>query len=38
MNAGPLPVEVQERQAYIHVAERGMEELRRYLASEGFAV
>jgi hypothetical protein len=38
MNAGPLPVEAQDRQAYVQVAERGMEELRRYLASEGFAV
>lgn len=38
MNAGPLPVEVLDRQAYVEVAERGMEELRRYLASQGFAV
>jgi hypothetical protein len=38
MNAGPLPVEALDRQAYVAVAERGMEELRRYLASEGFDV
>lgn len=38
MNAGPLPVEALDRQAYVEVAERGMEELRRYLASQGFRV
>lgn len=38
MNAGPLPLAAQDRQEYIDVAARGMEELRRYLASEGFAV
>jgi hypothetical protein len=38
MSAGPLPTEVKDRQAYVNVAERGMDELRRYLASEGFAV
>jgi hypothetical protein len=38
MSAGPLPIVAAERQAYINVAERGMDELRRYLASEGFAV
>lgn len=38
MNAGPLPVQAQDRQAYVDVARRGMEELRHFLASEGFAV
>ncbi|MEH2595064.1 hypothetical protein V1278_001977 [Bradyrhizobium sp. AZCC 1577] len=38
MSAGPLPTGANERQAYVDVAERGMDELRRYLASEGFAV
>jgi hypothetical protein len=38
MSAGPLPTAAIDRQAYIDVAERGMDELRRYLASEGFAV
>jgi hypothetical protein len=38
MTAGPLPTTAGERQAYIGVAERGMNELRAYLASEGFAV
>jgi len=38
MSAGPLPTVTAERQAYIDVAKRGMDELRQYLASEGFAV
>jgi hypothetical protein len=38
MNAGPLPTDTADRKAYIDVAERGMDELRHYLASEGFAV
>jgi hypothetical protein len=38
MSAGPLPIAAADRQAYVDVAERGMDELRQYLASEGFAV
>ncbi|MBS0247543.1 MAG: hypothetical protein JSR61_13070 [Proteobacteria bacterium] len=38
MNAGPLPTDLKDRQAYIDVAKRGMAELRGYLASEGFNV
>jgi hypothetical protein len=38
MSAGPLPVAAADRQAYVDVAGRGMEELRQYLVSEGFAV
>lgn len=38
MSGGPLPTVAADRRAYIAVAERGMDELRRYLASEGFAV
>ena len=38
MNAGPLPTSASERKAYIDVAERGMNELRTYLVSEGFPV
>jgi queuosine biosynthesis protein QueC len=38
MRAGPLPIAAFDRQAYVDVAGRGMEELRLYLASEGFAV
>ncbi|MFN4340161.1 Qat anti-phage system QueC-like protein QatC [Parvibaculum sp.] len=38
MYAGPLPIAAADRQAYIDVAKRGMDEIRRYLASEGFAV
>lgn len=38
ISAGPLPAAAADRKAYIDVAERGMDELRQYLASEGFAV
>jgi hypothetical protein len=38
MSAGPLPTTATDRRAYVDVAERGMVELRQYLASEGFAV
>lgn len=38
MSAGPLPTTATDRRAYVDVAERGMDELRQYLASEGFAV
>lgn len=38
MKAGPLPTEPIDRQAYIDVADRGLEELRAYLKNEGFAV
>ena len=38
MTAGPLPTAANERQPYVDVAKRGMQELRQYLLSEGFAV
>lgn len=38
MGAGPLPKDPARRKAYIDVAQRGMDELRHYLSSEGFDV
>ncbi len=38
MNAGPLPIQPQERRGYIAVAARGMEELRAFLKAEGFSL
>jgi hypothetical protein len=38
MKAGPLPIDSQERAAYIGVAARGMDELRALLTTEGFSL
>jgi hypothetical protein len=38
MKAGPLPIDAQERAAYIAVAARGLDELRALLKAEGFRV
>jgi hypothetical protein len=38
MKAGPLPIDQADRTAYVSVAARGMQELRSFLASQGFRV